>query len=230
MLALLGIGVLIVGFLFRANPLLVIVASVLVTGLTSGHGLVETISAFGKAFNDNRYVSIVWLALPVIGVLEWAGLPQHMRDLIGRVRVVTSGRFIAGYFLFRQIGVALGLGFGGQVQMVRPIIAPMAEAAAERTAVVLNEKTRHLIRAHAAAAENIAMFFGENIFVACGSNLLMKGFLEQNGIAVQTLQLSLWAIPVALLAMLIHGTRLMLLDRRLRSQNSVPRELELTHD
>jgi uncharacterized membrane protein len=31
------------------------------------------VSAFGKAFNQSRYVSVVWLVLPVIGVLERAG-------------------------------------------------------------------------------------------------------------------------------------------------------------
>jgi uncharacterized membrane protein len=33
---------------------------------------------------------------------------------------------------------------------------------------------------------------------------------------VQPLDLSLWAIPTAILALLIHATRLVLLDRKLR--------------
>ena len=59
------------------------------------------------------------------------------------------------------------------------------------------------------------MFFGEDIFIAIASILLIKGFLEQNGILVEPLQLSVWAIPTAFCALAIHGTRLMLLDRRL---------------
>jgi len=46
--------------------------------------------------------------------------------------------------------------------------------------------------------------------------LLIKGFLEQNGIAVAPLDLSVWAIPTAFVALAVHGLRLLLLDRRLR--------------
>jgi uncharacterized membrane protein len=43
----------------------------------------------------------------------------------------------------------------------------------------------------------------------------MKGFLEQNGIIVEPLQLSLWAIPTAVAAFAIHAMRQFLFDRRL---------------
>ena len=49
-----------------------------------------------------------------------------------------------------------------------------------------------------------------------GSILLIKGFLEQSGIDISPLSLSVWAIPSAVAALVIHGVRLMLLDRRLR--------------
>ena len=104
---------------------------------------------------------------------------------------------------------------GGHAQMVRPLIAPMAEAAAETHHGPLDDETRQSIRAHTAAVDNIALFFGEDIFIAIASILLIKGFLEQNGILVEPLQLSVWAIPTAFCALAIHGTRLMLLDRRL---------------
>jgi uncharacterized membrane protein len=77
---------------------------------------------------------------------------------------------------------------------------------------------RHKIRAHAAAVDNIALFFGEDIFIAIGSILLIKGFLDQNGIHVEPTQLAIWAIPTALCAFVIHGTRLLLLDRWLRTE------------
>jgi uncharacterized membrane protein len=43
----------------------------------------------------------------------------------------------------------------------------------------------------------------------------MKGVLEGYGIVIQPLHLSLWAIPTAIAALLIHGGRLWWLDRRL---------------
>ena len=49
------------------------------------------------------------------------------------------------------------------------------------------------------------VFFGEDIFVAVGSILVIKGMLDQTGIIVQPLDLSLWAIPTAILAFLIHA-------------------------
>jgi uncharacterized membrane protein len=217
MLALSGIAIVVIGFLLRLNPLLVVAVAAIVTGLAAGHDPVSVISAFGKAFNDNRYVSLVWLVLPVIGLLERYGLQERARQLIGRVRQATPGRLLLLYLGARQVTAALGLtSLGGHAQMVRPLIAPMAEAAAENRFADLSEATRQSVRAYAAGADNVGLFFGEDIFIAIGSILLIKGFLEQNGIAVSPLDLSVWAIPTAILALLIHGTRLLLLDRHLR--------------
>jgi uncharacterized membrane protein len=44
----------------------------------------------------------------------------------------------------------------------------------------------------------------------------MKGMLEGYGIVLEPLQLSVWAIPTAIAAFVIHGFRLWLLDRRLK--------------
>lgn len=213
MLTLLGIAVVIVGFALRFNPLLVIVAAALTTGLASGKGIVEVVSIFGKAFNDNRYVSAVWLVVAAIGLLEREGLQERARVLAGRIAQATTGRLLLAYFFIRQATAALGLtSLGGHAQMVRPLIAPMAEAAGERTHGDLDDGTRQSIRAQAAAADNIALFFGEDIFIAISSILLMKGFLEQNGIVVEPLHLSVWAIPTAIAALLIHGTRMLRFD------------------
>jgi uncharacterized membrane protein len=56
------------------------------------------------------------------------------------------------------------------------------------------------------------------VFVAVGSVLLIVGFLQQSGVTVQPLSLSLWAIPTAIIAFFVHGARLLLLDRRLRHE------------
>lgn len=216
MLVLLGIAVLVVGFLARINPLPVILVAAIVTGMTGGLSFTETIAAFGKAFNDNRYISIVWLVLPVIGLLERSGLQEQARILIGKVARATTGRLLLAYFVARQITAALGqTKLGGHPQMVRPLIAPMAEAAAETRHGPLPDDTRFRIRAHSAGADNIALFFGEDIFIAIASILLIKGFLEANGIIVQPLELSVWAIPTAIVALAVHGTRLLRLDRRI---------------
>jgi uncharacterized membrane protein len=223
MMTLLGVAVVVLGFIARVNPLLVIGTAAFVSGWAAGLSPVEILSAFGKAFSDNRYVSLLWLILPLIGLLERYGLQERARMLIARIRVVTVGRLLLLYFVLRQLTASLGLtSLGGHPQMVRPLIAPMAEAAAEEELGALSDDTRFRIRANAAAADNVALFFGEDVFIAIGSILLIKGFLQQSGIVVQPFELSGWAIPSAVLALLIHGTRVLLLDRRLRREAARP--------
>jgi uncharacterized membrane protein len=215
MLTLLGVAVVIVGFALRFNPLLVVVASALVTGLAAGMAPEEVLAAFGKAFNENRFVSVAWLVLPAIGVLERAGLQERARTLISRIRVVTVGRLLIVYMLLRQLTAAIGLiSIAGHAQTVKPLVAPMAEAAAELRHGDITDDERDNVRALTAATDNIALFFGEDVFLAIGSILLMVGFMQASGIEVQPLELSMWAIPTAVAAFLVHGARLLLFDRR----------------
>ena len=219
MLVLIGILIIIAGFVLRFNPLLVIMASALATGLAAGLDIAAIVAAFGKAFNDTRYVSIIWIVLPVIGLLEAYGLQQHARTLIGRMKGATLGRLLTGYLLLRQGMAAVGLtSVAGHAQTVRPLVAPMAEAAVEAANPALTDDQREEIKAQSAATDNIGLFFGEDIFLAIGSILLMKGVLEGYGYQIEPLHFSLWAIPTAIAAFLIHGFRLRRLDRRMAAK------------
>ena len=216
MWVLLGVAVVVVGFAARLNPLLIVATAAVVTGIAGGLDVVATLGVLGKAFRDNRYISVVWLILPLIGLLEREGLQERAKALIGRLREATAGRLLVIYLLIRQLAAAVGLtSLGGHAQMVRPLIAPMAEAAAETRHGDLAQPVRDRIKAMAAATDNIGLFFGEDIFIAIASILLIKGFLEENGIIVEPLALSMWAIPTAIVAFVIHGARLLLLDRQL---------------
>ncbi len=216
MWVLLGVAVVVVGFAARLNPLLIVATAAVVTGIAGGLDVVATLGVLGKAFRDNRYISVVWLILPLIGLLEREGLQERAKALIGRLREATAGRLLVIYLLIRQLAAAVGLtSLGGHAQMVRPLIAPMAEAAAETRHGDLSQPVRDRIKAMAAATDNIGLFFGEDIFIAIASILLIKGFLEENGIIVEPLALSMWAIPTAIVAFVIHGARLLLLDRQL---------------
>ena len=213
MLVLCGIAVIVAGFLLRFNPLLVVAVSALVTGLAAGLAPVAILAAFGKAFNENRYVTVIYIVLPVIGLLERHGLQERARLAIAKLRGATVGRLLIGYLLFRQLTAALGLtSIAGPAQSVRPLVAPMAEAAAETQGLPPGGDR---IPAMAAATDNIGLFFGEDIFIAIGSILLMKGILEGYGIVIEPLHLSMWAIPTAVAAFMIHAFRLWRLDRRL---------------
>lgn len=215
-----GIAVMVLGFVLRYNPLLVVVAAAAVTGLAAGLDLHSIVSAFGKAFNDTRYVSVVWIVLPVIGLLEAHGLQERARGLIAGLKGATTGRLLTGYLLIRQVSSALGLtSVAGHAQTVRPLVAPMAEAAAEGQKDLTDDEREH-VKAMSAATDNVGLFFGEDIFIAIGSILLMVGFLEQQGIILSPFQLSIWAIPTAFAAFFIHGFQLWRLDRRLSGKEA----------
>jgi uncharacterized membrane protein len=208
-----GIVVMIGGFMLRLNALIVVALAALVTGLAAGLDPTAIISAFGKAFNDTRYVSVVWIVLPVIGLMERRGLQERARSLIEGMKGATLPRLLTGYLLLRQITAALGLtSVAGHAQTVRPLLAPMAVAAAQPK----DEAEAERIKAFAAGTDNVGLFFGEDIFIAIGSILLMKGFMEQNGIVLSPFDLSVWAIPTAIAAFAIHGFRIWRMGRARR--------------
>jgi uncharacterized membrane protein len=160
---------------------------------------------------------MIYIVLPVIGLLERYGLQQQARTLISRMRGATTGRLLVVYLALRQILAALGLtSVAGQAQTVRPLIAPMALAAAEKEHGELDEPTTERVKAMSAATDNVGLFFGEDIFIAISSILLIQGALKAFGIELTPFELSVWAIPTAVCAFLIQSLRLLLLDRQLR--------------
>lgn len=213
---LLGIALVVLGFALRFNPLLVVAAAAIVTGLLGHLSLLKVLETLGHGFNENRYVSILYIVLPVIGLLERYGLQERARAVIIAMRGATFGRLLVFYLGFRQLLSAFGLtSVAGQAQTVRPLVAPMALAAAEKQHGRLDPTTAERVKAMSAATDNIGLFFGEDIFLAVASILLIQGELASFGIILSPFQLSVWAIPSAIFAFLAHASRLMLIDRRL---------------
>ena len=214
---LLGIALVVLGFALRFNPLLVVAVAAIATGLLGGMPFLKVLGVLGHGFNENRIVTLIYIVLPVIGLLERYGLQQQARALISRMRGATTGRVLILYLGFRQVFAALGLtSVAGQAQTVRPLVAPMALAAAEKEHGELDEATAEHVAAMSAATDNVGLFFGEDIFIAISSILLIQGALKTYGIELTPFELSIWALPSAICAFLIQATRLLLLDRRLR--------------
>ncbi|MEU5657262.1 DUF969 domain-containing protein [Streptomyces sp. NPDC047737] len=224
MIVLLGVLVVILGFATRRNPLLVVGAAGIITGLLGKLSPQEVLAAFGNSFASARSVTVFVVTLPVIGLLERYGLQEQARTLIGKLGKLTTGRFLTLYLLIRQLTASVGLtSIGGPAQSVRPLIAPMAEAAAEAKAGrPLPQKLREKVRSHASGADTIGVFFGEDCFIAIGSILLITGFVNSTyDQHLEPLHLALWAIPSAICAFLIHGARLLNLDRQLERELAV---------
>jgi uncharacterized membrane protein len=219
---LLGVAVIIIGFLMRAHPVLVVAASCIVTGLAAAMPVAHILESLGTAFLKTRNLPLIYvLPLAAVGLLERHGLREHAQATIAKIHSATAGRLLIFYLLVRELSAALGMtSLGGQASMVRPLIAPMAEGAAEARGRTLSEPMRQHIRAMAAATDNVGLFFGEDIFVAFGAILLMQTILRAEGIEVDPLKMALWGIPTAISAFVIHAWNLRRLDARIAREGS----------
>jgi uncharacterized membrane protein len=213
---LIGVALVVIGFVLRMSPALVVVGSGVVTALVAGKTPVQVLELLGEAFTKQRYLALFLLTLPAIGLLERHGLKERAQAWIAKLRGVTAGRALVAYLAGRQLLSALGLvDLGGHAQTVRPLMAPMVLGAAENTHGELPESTREKLQAMTAASDNVGRFFGEDVFIAFGAVLLMQGFFAEHGIALEPLQIALWGIPTAICAFLIHAARLLRMDARL---------------
>jgi len=215
-LPLLGVLVVVAGFALRFNPVPVVVVAGIVSGLAAGKSIGDILALIGTSFVSERALLLFVLTLPAIGVLERAGLREHARNWIASLRSLTFPRLLVAYLGLRQILSMLGLtSVAGQAQTVRPLLAPMAEAAAEKRGAPLSPEERNDVRAFSAATDNIGLFFGEDVFIALGAVLLIQGFYAQHGIELQPLHIALWALPTAIAAFIIHAIRTVLFGRRI---------------
>lgn len=214
---LLGVAVIVVGFLLRFNPVLVVVTAAVGSGLLAGLTIPALLALLGKSFVSSRMLMLFVLTLPAIGLLERAGLREHAQRWMTRLHGLTLARLLIGYLLLRQLLAALGLtGVAGAAQTVRPLLAPMGEAAAAKIHPGLDDADRDELRAVAAATDNIGRFFGEDVFIALGAVLLIQGFYAQHGIELSPLSIALWALPTAVAAFVIQSVRIWLYQRRLQ--------------
>ncbi|HEU4812645.1 MAG TPA: DUF969 family protein [Xanthomonadaceae bacterium] len=213
---LLGIAVVVAGFVLRYNPVLVVVVAGLASGLLAGMLPLELLALLGESFVGNRALLLYLLTLPAIGLLERAGLREHVHAWILAMRGMTLGRLLTSYLGLRQLLSMVGLTHvGGHAQTVRPLLAPMSEAAAGKTIANVTEDERQKILALGAATDNVGLFFGEDVFVAIGAVLLIQGFYAEYGIVLEPLQIALWALPTAIAAFVIHGIRIAVFQRAL---------------
>lgn len=215
MIKLIGILIVAVGFALRLNPLLVVVAAGLATGLAAGLSPTEVLALLGTYFVDNRFMTLpVLLMLPVVGLLERHGLQERVATLIRRSTAATAGRVLLAYHALRAGASTVAVNIGNHASMVRPVVAPMAEGAAARSGVPSPDKTAG-IRAHAAASENLGNFFADDIFVAVGPVLLIKGVLDAAGVRADVMAIAWWGTPTALWVLAVGWWRYRALDRRL---------------
>lgn len=90
-------------FLLKIDTIAVILIAAVVTGLVSGLDLYAILDTLGKAFVDNRLVTLFILTLPMVGLIERFGLKKQASNMIGKVKQVTSGRLLTIYLIIRNL-------------------------------------------------------------------------------------------------------------------------------
>lgn len=215
MLKLIGVLIILIGFIRKYDTIAVVLVAGIATGLVGGLDFNEILGIIGASFIKRRYMSIFLLTLPVIGILERYGLRERAAYLINRMKSATTGKVLSTYTGIRLLAAAFSLRLGGHVQFIRPLVNPMAAGAAENIHGELNEEVEEKIKGYAAASENIGNFFGQNVFIASGGVLLVVGTLEELGIAVTPLEVSRAAIPVAIVAGLFAVIQNTILDKKI---------------
>ena len=99
---LIGVAVIIVGFLLRFNPMLIVAVAAIATGLAAQFPPDKILAAIGTGFIKTRNIPlIILLPLAVIGLLERHGLRERAQAWIGSIKAATPGRLLIVYLLVR---------------------------------------------------------------------------------------------------------------------------------
>lgn len=213
---LIGVLIVIIGFALKLDTIATVVIAGVATGLVAGIPIDELLSVIGEKFLGNRLATMFILTLPVIGLLERYGLKEKAVDFINKIKAATAGRIAILYQLIRVLSAAFSLRIGGHPQFVRPLINPMAQAAAVTKYGEVDEKTEDEIKGLVASAENTGNFYGQNVFMASSGTLLIASTMAENGFAEATnLQVAAWSIPVAVASVVVSLLLNTAFDKRL---------------
>ena len=213
---LLGILIIIIGFALKLDTIAVVVAAGIATGLVANMSITEILNTLGEAFVSNRTTCLFMIIIPVIGLCEKYGLKSKAVMLIKQAKNLSVGTLLSGYTLIRKVTIGMGVTLGGHPQLVRPLVSPMAEGASvAKYGDKVKEKDIEKIRAYAAASDNVGNFFAQNVFMANAGVLLIASTLEGMGIAVDTLQVSKIALPVAIISFIVWAAQNVLFDRKM---------------
>ena len=226
---LVGVLVIVVGFLLKLDVIAVVIVAALVTMLAAGESFLAFLDLLGKAFVDNRAVSLFLLTLPMIALSERYGLKEQAITLIGRLHALTPGRFLTLYTVIRQLTGIFGIRISGMVQFVRPIVHPMTSAAASGRGSTSDADTE-LVKAESALSENIGNFFGQNGFIAASGVLLIVGTLTEAGYHVTPELIAAASLPMIVIAAIVAAGHFWRLDRRLTKGTGEPVESKVAGD
>ena len=132
LLKLLGILIVVIGFVLKLDSILIIMIAAIVTALVAGMDPVTFLETLGSSFVANRSMCVFVMVMVVTGTLERNGLKQAAANLMKKFKNASAGVVLAIYGVFRLVFAAFNVSFGGVAGFVRPIVLPMASAAAKK--------------------------------------------------------------------------------------------------
>jgi len=219
-ISLIGVLIVILGFAFKLDAILIITLAAVVTALVGGLGIVDMLETLGRTFVANRPMTIFIMIMLVIGTLERNGLRESAAKLIAKVKGSTAGMVLGAYGIMRSVFAAFNVSFGGVAGFVRPVVMPMMEGAVEAKGYKMNEKHLESLKGMGGGMENIAWFFCQVLFVGGAGGLLVQSTLASldEPIHVELLDLVLISLPVAIFAVLTAIIVYYIRDRRMMAK------------
>ena len=215
MLSLLGVVVLIIGFALKLEPIAIIVVSAIVTAVCGGINVVDLLTSVGTTFVANRNQLITIILMILTGTLEKNGLKEAGAALIRKAKGLTTGMLIAIWGVLDEIFIIFKIPIGGIPSYVRPILMPMTLGIIESKGYEVAPEHEETIKALYGKDYNVSNFFGQCLFAANSSVLLIQSTLASIGYEVDVMQIVAVQIPVALFAMLVNATQTLIVDGRM---------------
>lgn len=215
MLSLLGIVVVIIGFALKLEPIAIIVVSAIVTAVCGGINVVDLLTSVGTTFVANRNQLITIILMILTGTLEKNGLKEAGAALIRKAKGLTTGMLIAIWGVLDEIFIIFKIPIGGIPSYVRPILMPMTLGIIESKGYEVAPEHEETIKALYGKDYNVSNFFGQCLFAANSSVLLIQSTLASIGYEVDVMQIVAVQIPVALFAMLVNATQTLIVDGRM---------------
>lgn len=215
MLSLLGVVVVIIGFALKLEPIAIIVVSAIVTAVCGGINVVDLLTSVGTTFVANRNQLITIILMILTGTLERNGLKEAGAALIRKAKGLTTGMLIAIWGILDEIFIIFKIPIGGIPSYVRPILMPMTLGIIESKGYEVAPEHEETIKALYGKDYNVSNFFGQCLFAANSSVLLIQSTLASIGYEVDVMQIVAVQIPVALFAMLVNATQTLIVDGRM---------------
>lgn len=214
MLSLIGVLVVIVGFAMKLEPIAIIFVSAAVTAVCGAIPPMELFELVGSTFVANRNQLITIILMILTGTLERNGLKEAGAELIKKAKGLSTGMLIAIWGVLDQIFIIFKIPIGGIPSYVRPILMPMTLGIVEGKGLTVHPEHEETIKALYGKDYNMSNFFGQCLFAANSSVLLIQSTLATLGHEVDVMQIVKVQIPVALFAMFVNAAQTLIVDKR----------------